>query len=59
MADIQKIQASKDRYLNEKVDAIKIYVPKGEREEIKIFAKSQGKSLNAFVVDLIHGAMEK
>lgn len=59
MADPVKIQESKDRYLKEKVDRLQITIPKGERERIKEFAKAQGKSLNAFVVDLIHEAMEK
>lgn len=58
MSDPNKIQESKNNYLK-KVDTLRIYVPKGERERIKEFAKAQGKSLNAFVVDLIHEAMEK
>ena len=57
MPDSKKIQESKNNYLKEKVDIIRIYVPKGNREEIKAFAKSQGKSLNAFVVELIYEAM--
>lgn len=46
------------RYLQTQ-DNITIRVPKGEKAIIQEFAKSQGKSLNAFVVDLIREAMNK
>lgn len=58
MADLQKIQESKERYIKEKVDQFKVYFPKGEREIVKEYAKSQGKSLNAYILDLIHADME-
>lgn len=58
MADLVKIQEAKNRYLQEKVERLSIVVPKGEKQKMQEFAKSQGKSLNAFVVDLIHNAME-
>lgn len=38
---------------HEKFDDIKIRVPKGKREEYKKFAETQGKSLNALIIDLI------
>lgn len=57
--DNLKVQESKNRYLKEKVDYFKIYVPKGEKEPIQEFAKSQGKSLNAYVVELIKEDMQK
>ena len=41
-----------EKYLGS-LDDIKIRVPKGMREVYKTFAASQGKSLNAYVVDLI------
>ncbi len=46
-------QKSKDKYLKEKVDTVLIRVPKGQKQVIQDYAKSKGKSLNAFVYDLI------
>lgn len=57
MADPTKIQKSKDRYLKEKVDRFQVTIPKGEKEIIQSYAKSKGKSLNSYVVDLIHEDM--
>lgn len=36
-----------------KLDAIKVWVPKGNREKYKNYAKSKGKSLNALIVELL------
>ena len=52
-----KTQLAKDRYLAESVDEFKIRVPKGEKELIKAHAAKKNKSLNAYVVDLIHADM--
>lgn len=52
-------QESKDKYLKEKVDTIVIRVPKGQKQVIQEFAKSRGKSLNAFVYELIQAEMSK
>ena len=38
-------------------DMLGVRVKKGERDRIKAFAEKQGKSLNAFVKDLIYSAM--
>ena len=54
-----KYQATKDAYLKEKVDEFKIRVPKGEKDLIQQYAKENGKSLNSYVVDLIHKDMNK
>lgn len=48
-----------NKYQSEKVEEFKIRVPKGQKTLIQDYAKSQGKSLNAFVVELINNAMEK
>lgn len=42
-----------------KFDDIKIRVPYGEREIIKAYAESQGKSLNSYINDLIKADMNK
>lgn len=55
----QKYQETKDLYLREKVEEFKIRVPKGEKALIQQHAKKQGKSLNSYVVDLIHADMDK
>lgn len=49
-----KYQQTKDNYLKEKVDTFVIRVPKGQKAIIQEYAKSQGKSLNSYVVDLIN-----
>lgn len=50
---------SADKYLKEKVEDIRIRVPKGQKQLIKDYADSQGKSLNQFIVDLINEEMSK
>lgn len=41
------------RYNKKAYDRINIVVPKGQREIIKAYAASQGKSLNRFICDAI------
>lgn len=55
--DKSKSQIAKDKYLIEKVDEFKVRVPKGEKATIKAHAEALGKSLNSYVVDLIHNDM--
>ena len=45
------------KYLNEKVEDIKIRVPIGQKQIIKDYAESKGKSLNQFVSDAIDYSM--
>jgi len=47
-----------DANMKEKYDRVQLVIPKGERERIKAFAKSHGKSLNSFVYELIQDAMK-
>ena len=47
------------KYLKEKVEDIKIRVPKGKREEYKAFAEKEGKSLNRYIIDLIEKDMQE
>lgn len=54
---MNKYQETKDKYLKEKVDEFKVRVPKGQKQIIQDYAKSKGKSLNAFVCDLIQAEM--
>ena len=53
--EIQK--ASNERYLAKR-DNIVTRVPKGERDIWKAYAAQKGKSLNAFITDLVHGDMD-
>ena len=41
------------RYIREKVDEIKVRVPKGKKEEYKARAERAGKSLNQYIIDCI------
>lgn len=56
MASEAKLKAN-NKYLTEKVDKFKIRVPKGQKISIQEFAKSQGKSLNAYIIELINEDM--
>jgi hypothetical protein len=58
---VDKYQESKNRYLKEKVEIIKVVVPKGEKEKIQDYAKNQAKarSTNAYILDLIHKDMQQ
>lgn len=46
-----------NRYVQKNYTTLTIRVKKGQEESIKEFAKSQGKSLNGFINDLINDAM--
>ena len=48
-----------NKYLHEKVEDIRIRVPKGQKDIIKAHADAQGESLNAFVVRAINEAMQR
>ena len=54
-----KYDAYKAEFARQNYDTIKLYVPKGKREEIREFAAARGESLNSFVIRLIDEAMKK
>ena len=45
------------RYNKKAYDRIDVVVPKGQRQVIKDFAASQGKSLNRFILDAVEKEM--
>ena len=47
------------RYNKKAYDRIDLVVKKGQREIIKNFAASQGKSLNRFILDAIEAEINK
>ena len=47
----------KNRWNNAHYDRVTITVPKGEKERIKAYATSQGQSMNALILDLLHREM--
>lgn len=47
------------RYNKKAYDRINVIVKKGQRQIIKDFAASQGKSLNRFICDAIEAEMNK
>lgn len=47
------------RYNKKAYDRIDVVVPKGQRQIIKDFAASQGKSLNRFICDAIEYQMKQ
>lgn len=52
-AQYTKAQAAASRRHLEKLDEIKLRVPKGKREEYKQQAEAEGKSLNQYIIDCI------
>lgn len=51
-------KASAQRY-RKKTETMQLVVPKGERDIWKVYAAQKGKSLNAFITDLVHSDMDK
>ncbi len=47
------------RYNKKAYDRIDLIVKKGQRQVIKDYAASQGKSLNRFILDLVEAEMQK
>ena len=56
VSEAQRKAAAK--YL-EKLDEIRIRMPKGRKEEIKAHAESQGQSVNSFIIAAIDEKMER
>lgn len=50
---------STQKYIKANYDDIKVRVPKGKREEYKALAESQGKSLNALIIELLDEYSER
>ena len=48
-----------NKYLHEKVEDIRIRVPKGQKDIIKNHAEGRGESLNGFVIRAINEAMQR
>ena len=57
VSDAQKKATAK--YEKNNYDDVRLRVKKGERELIRAYAESQGKSLNGYINDLIKADMSK
>lgn len=55
----KKQQACVNRYINKAYERINLTVPKGDKEKIKVYAESKGKSVNGYINDLIQADMRK
>lgn len=47
------------KYMKNKLDDIKVRVPKGKREVYKAHAEHKGKSLNALIIELLEKDMQE
>lgn len=47
------------KYLKEKVDSFRVYVPKGQKATIQARAREKGLSVNAYIVGLIQKDLEE
>ena len=47
------------KYIAKNYDQVSLRIPKGDREKYKAFAESQGKSLNALIVELLEERMSR
>ena len=57
MAASEAQMRAKKKWEAKSYDTLNIRVKKGERDRIKAFAESQGKSINGFCKDAIYTAM--
>lgn len=55
----KKQQACVNRYVAANYDRINVTFRKGEKDQIKFVADKAGKSVNAYIVDAVHEAMER
>lgn len=54
----EKAKARTMKYMKEKRDKLTLNLPLGDKERYRNYAKSQGKSLTALIVDLIEADIE-
>ncbi len=59
MATSESQKKASTKYINEKLDEIKLRVPKGEKEIIKKHAAGCGESMNEFVLRAIRETMKR
>lgn len=59
MAKTPKKQLEWSKNYLEKMDEMKVRVPKGEKDKFVAHAESRGESLNAFIVRAISETMER
>ena len=50
---------AKNKYNATNYDSLRIVVPKGRKEEVEVFAKGQGESVNGLVNRLLRETMGK
>lgn len=55
--DKKAAQAAVTRYKQKNYDRVLVLLPKGERDRLKAYAKSQGQSVNALILDLLNREM--
>ena len=54
-----KKKASNRRWDEQNIERLSIAVPKGEKDQIKAHAESQGESISKFTIRAIHETMER
>ncbi len=47
------------KYIAKNYDQVSLRIPKGTREKYKAYAESQGKSLNALIIELLNERMSR
>lgn len=55
----KKQQACVNRYVAANYDRINVTFRKGEKELLRLAAEKADKSVNAYIVDVVHEAMER
>jgi predicted HicB family RNase H-like nuclease len=59
MAVTKAQQKAVAKYMQANYDEIKVRVPKGEKERIKLYAESTGESVNGFICAAIRERMQR
>ena len=57
MATTKAQQKAVNKYMKEKYDSLRIFVPKGRKQAVEIYAKERGESINGLVNSLLRNEL--
>lgn len=52
-------QKAVNKYVKQNYDRVNVTMPKGKKDEYKLYAQSKGMSLNAYIISLIEADIKK
>ena len=57
MATTKAQQKAVNKYMKEKYDSLRIFVPKGRKQAVEIYDKDRGESINGLVNSLLRNEL--